>query len=156
MLLLLVGVSFTLLVGVLPGCPLYWTLHKDSCYTIPQIPQSWTSAMAFCMAHGAHLAEITSSEENHFVLQLVKQNHPSEVELWIGGTDAVSEGHWVWTHSGTLLGYQNWDVNEPNSYSDGEQCLTFRTNGKWNDGHCNVTLHGICEISALTEPGVGK
>ena len=28
--------------------------------------------------------------------------------MWIGGTDADSEGTWKWSPSGTLVSYTNW------------------------------------------------
>ncbi|XP_041372943.1 lectin BRA-3-like [Gigantopelta aegis] len=110
-----------------------------------------------CMANGAYLAEIASPEENNFVAHLVKQNHPTETELWIGGTDTLSEGHWMWTHSETLIDYQNWVVDEPNN-KWGQNCLAIQTDGLWDDYWCNKVAHGVCEKrkSEHTDPGIGK
>ncbi|XP_041372898.1 galactose-specific lectin nattectin-like [Gigantopelta aegis] len=153
---LFVGAIFTLSIGVLTSCPLYWTPYEEYCYVIPQVAQSWESATAFCMIHGAYLAEISTPEENDFLAQLVKQNHPPEAQIWIGGTDALSEGHWIWSRSEETFQYQHWDSGEPSNSGGGEHCATVRTSGKWNDSPCSEKLHGICVKRQRTEPGVGR
>ncbi|XP_041372946.1 galactose-specific lectin nattectin-like [Gigantopelta aegis] len=153
---LFVGSIFTLSLGAVSSCPLYWIPHEESCYVIPQVAQSWASSVAFCMAHGAHLAEITSPEENNFLSNLVKQNHPPGSQIWIGGTDALSEGNWIWSHTEEIFQYQNWDSGQPSNYGGSEHCVTIRTNGKWNDNPCCENLHSICEKRRMTGPGVGK
>ncbi|XP_041373032.1 perlucin-like protein [Gigantopelta aegis] len=108
-----------------------------------------------CMTYGAYLTEITSQEENNFVSQLVRQNHLSGKELWIGGSDTLSEGHWIWGHSETLLQYQNWNVGEPDD-DNGQDCLTIRLDGRWDDLRCDDNTYGICEKRKYTNPEVGK
>eukprot|EP00964_Phaeocystis_antarctica_P044804 scaffold25763_cov63-Phaeocystis_antarctica.AAC.2 len=58
--------------------------------------------------------------------------------VWIGGTDAASEGTWVWSPSNTPLSYTNWNAGERNNQG-GEDCvMALYGSGKWNDSPCSV------------------
>jgi len=89
-----------------------------------------------------HLVNITSAAENDFVQNI------ANAEIWIGGSDAVFEGQWTWDNGqeagavfyqgnvgGITVGsfYTNFANNEPNDYQTGEDYLTLRPSGEWND-----------------------
>lgn len=90
-----------------------------------------------------HIVNITSQAENDFITTLVGNS-----EIWAGGSDSVSEGHWTYDFGaeagynfyigaigGTTLGasYTNFANNEPNDFITGEDFLQRRTNGQFND-----------------------
>lgn len=115
------------------------------------------------MGVAGHLATITSSAENNFLLSLIASNS------WIGGTDSVVEGEWRWVggpEDGDLfwLGggggsaqngyYTSWLAGEPNS-SGNEDAVELRTNGFWNDISVANSLRYIIEwegSSILNQP----
>lgn len=74
----------------------------------------WTDAYADAQARGGYLATITSEAENIFLtgLTLTAQGH---LESWIGLTDVLNEGTFVWV-TGEPLVYTNWAPGEPNDY----------------------------------------
>ncbi|CAG2205620.1 unnamed protein product [Mytilus edulis] len=74
--------------------------------------------------------------------------------FWIGGTDEVIEGVWVWAASGKPLTYSNFYKSVPNidknANPNDENCLEIvqwtGNVGKWNDNNCSEESHFICEM----------
>eukprot|EP00964_Phaeocystis_antarctica_P054976 scaffold32325_cov65-Phaeocystis_antarctica.AAC.1 len=100
---------------------------------------SWGDANAACLAAGLQLATVQSAAQNALLVTAAAGNH-----VWIGGTDAASEGAWVWSPSNTPLSYTNWYPSEPNN-SGGEDCLMGNYGGKWNDGTCTEKNKYVCQ-----------
>ena len=100
---------------------------------------SWADASADCQAAGLQLASVQSAAQNVLLLTAAADNI-----VWIGGTDAESEGAWVWSPSNTPLSYINWNAGEPNNYG-GEDCMQIYTDGKWNDQNCGDSLKYVCQ-----------
>ena len=124
----------------------------DGDYCIPSVPEytlrntklSWSDAKAACQAEGKQLASVHSASENALLRTAAAGN-----EVWIGGTDAASEGTWKWSSTGTPLSYTSWYSGEPNNNGN-EDCLAFNYlvnygPGKWNDGPCSFKLKYVCE-----------
>ena len=66
--------------------------------------------------------------------------------MWIGGTDAASEGTWKWSSTGTPLSYTNWRQGQPNSWNGDQDCVEVDSSGEWNDHNCaNERLKFVCE-----------
>jgi len=111
-------------------------------YTLMNDALSWSDANAACLAKGLHLASVHSVAENALLVTAAAGN-----AVWIRGTDAASEGTWVWSPSGTPLSYTNWNPGEPNNV-DNEDCLEVLSYGKWNDLSCTATRKYVCEHRA--------
>ena len=47
-------------------------------------PKQWGDAQKFCVEREGELVQITSFEENEYVLKLVKKREPSLERVWIG------------------------------------------------------------------------
>lgn len=90
---------------------------------------SWTSAKAFCETKGAHLATVTSQAEHDFIA-----NSFAPRDLWLGASDAASEGNWTWV-TGEPWAFTNWYPGEPNNFGGVENYLVTDTSvlKKWND-----------------------
>ena len=116
-------------------------------YTLMNNALSWSDASAACLAAGLQLASVQSASENALLVTAAAGNS----RVWIGGTDAASEGTWVWSPSGTPLSYTNWNSGEPNNWGN-EDCLEFNWKspglGKWNDVPCNLERKYVCESRA--------
>jgi len=68
--------------------------------------------------------------------------------FWLGATDNVKEGSWIWQSSGKTATYTNWADGEPNNCCGGENCLVMYTSqGKWNDGTCPSSISIMCEFT---------
>lgn len=68
--------------------------------------------------------------------------------FWIGLSDILVDGEWLWMSTQTIATYTNWVPGEPNNYqSIAEDCAAMRTSHRfhWNDFPCSTKLHFICE-----------
>ncbi|MGH0135040.1 UNVERIFIED_CONTAM: hypothetical protein FKN15_056478 [Acipenser sinensis] len=61
---------------------------------------NWNSSRDNCTSMGGHLVIIESEEEQRFLLSAAKAHAGNR--YWIGLTDAVTEGVWLWV-DGTRL-----------------------------------------------------
>ena len=103
---------------------------------------SWADANAACLAAGLQLATVQSAAQNALLVTAAAGNH-----VWIGGTDAASEGAWVWSPSNTPLSYTNWYAGEPNNALGGEDCVAGNFyGGKWNDDGCTKKKKYACQL----------
>ena len=102
--------------------------------------------------------KIESAEENDFLKNTFLT--ASAVTYWIGLTDQVEEGKWIWTDGSPLGNYVNWGGNNPNNNNGNQHCEhilkgSFRLlqvgypflgyNGEWNDLECYLRLGYVCE-----------
>ena len=102
---------------------------------------SWAGAEAACQAAGLQLATVESAARNALLVTAAAGN-----KVWIGGTDATSEGTWVWSPSNTPVSYTNWPTGQPDNWLGGEDCLMTRhAGGQWNDSPCASKMKYICQ-----------
>lgn len=125
---------------------LYYSAATGNFYRLVTTPANYAAAKAAAGASAlfgvsGHLATITSAAENAFLTSIITSS------VLIGGSDAVTEGSWVWDDGpengqlfwlGTAAGsaqngfYTNWGGGEPNN-SGNEDAIQLLTSGKWND-----------------------
>ena len=109
---------------------------------------SWDDANAACLAKGLQLASVHSEAENDLLVTAAAGN-----QVWIGGTDAYSEGTWAWSPSNTPVSYTNWNTGQPDNDKGNEHCLQIYNDqaynsdaiGKWNDQNCNHKQKYVCQ-----------
>ncbi|MBM3429650.1 MAG: hypothetical protein FJX99_01555, partial [Bacteroidetes bacterium] len=112
----------------------------------PNTTNSWNTAQSQANAVGATLLTVCSLAENNAVWNAA-QAAGITGGLWIGYTDQVSEGNWVW-QDGSTCTFTNWNPGEPNNSScfpsnDGEDAAVIQmSNGRWNDVYLGPT--GAC------------
>ena len=106
---------------------------------------SWHDASAACLAKGLQLASVQSAAENDLLVTASAGN-----EVWIGGTDAFSEGTWVWSPSNTPLSYTNWHSGNPDNRDGHQDCLmlNYGNPGEWDDRICTGERKYVCERRA--------
>jgi hypothetical protein len=134
-------------------------------------------AAARCQAEGMHLAWIETSQENTLLVSRIRAaNVPAsqepEILTYIGGSDSVTEGAWIWRGGGTIPdsfqywqgqsaddggeavagAFANWSPTEPNDTDDDEDCAVMsvlgnnnREPGNWDDRSCGSELPFVCE-----------
>lgn len=101
---------------------------------------TWADAQAQCEGRGSELATVRTAADNAFLTNLLGAN-----EAFIGGSDQVTEGTFVWP-DGTGLTYTNWRINEPTSPNEPnngngayqEDCIVLQGQlaGVWDDRPC--------------------
>ena len=71
-----------------------------------------------------------------------------KLQLWMGGTDLVKEGDFVWTDGTHLpLSAFLWSPGEPNNAGNIEHCTNINIpDYKLNDKRCDSKLPYICQI----------
>lgn len=131
--------------GGLPICTIGEVQNPSNlhCYTFVTTAIDWASARADCVTRGGDLASITTDAENLFVEAAIPDTS------WLGGTDAASEGTWLWSN-GDAWSYANWNAGEPNNTNGNENCLTIYgvatgVLGFWNDADCATVYPYVCE-----------
>jgi len=114
-------------------------------YTLMNEELSWLDANAACLAEGLQLASVHSEAENDLLVTAAAGN-----QVWIGGTDANSEGRWVWSPSNTPLSYRNWHRGNPDNLNGRQDCLMlgYGNPGEWDDRYCTGERKYICESRA--------
>ncbi len=116
------------------GSPRGAVEHNGKHFQVIARRLTWHAAKRECERLGGRLAVVTDDEENRLLTALA-QNGGVE-GAWLGATDAVSEGRWVWV-DGSPMKYQNWDTaaGQPNDKQSREDYLVLlaRRGGRWSD-----------------------
>ena len=100
----------------------------------------FSQAEASCAEKGARLAQITSNDENAFVLKRSGGNADNQ---WIGYNDIQSHGTWVWSGAAMQSGYTKWDWHYP--IGNNGDCVVMRTSGRWANQNCSRTHPYVCQ-----------
>ncbi|XP_049667141.1 C-type lectin domain family 17, member A-like isoform X3 [Accipiter gentilis] len=123
-------------------CSAGWKIFEKSCYSFSTERMSWLDAKEICADQGAHLVIINSEQEQKFL----KDNINSSSTYWLGVTDQLEEGTWVWTN-GEHTSISYWNTWSENKDKDQKDCGSIGPGGIWNDDRCSHTNHWICEKS---------
>jgi hypothetical protein len=119
-----------------------------TCYMLLNGPLPHVGAQAACLALGANLAVIETAGEQALVATLAVQHPAGLPDVWLGATDVVIEGTFVWVNL-ALVVYDNWRDGEPNNGGDnGEDCGVIEGDtaaNEWDDRSCLSLYPSICE-----------
>ncbi|XP_034546133.1 C-type lectin domain family 4 member G-like [Notolabrus celidotus] len=121
-------------------CETGWKKFRDRCYYASTRRTTWSLSRDYCITKGADLVIINSSEKRDFVSRLVTAG----VNTWIGLTDRVGEGTWMWV-DGTPVNTTYWEAGQPNSHGGDQDCGEMVQKGEWNDEGCSNENKWICE-----------
>ncbi|XP_063420133.1 perlucin-like [Mytilus trossulus] len=147
--ILLTSLTALFFVSVSFACPSGFTTHENNCYVLLPVPTTWAEALRLCDAVKAKLAWIENGAENTFIVQMLKKANITghSTEVWLGGTDMLLEGMWMWADDMELIQYTNWFPNEPNNAGNNQHCLGMMVNQdfKWDDYSCSLTNYPLCK-----------
>ncbi|XP_052684014.1 perlucin-like [Crassostrea angulata] len=133
-----------------PPCPHGWFYRGSSCYAFfTDAPATWTEAEVHCNLMQSRLVEIETVVEDEF-LEVHLMNNGFKGDFWIGLSDILVDGEWLWMSTQTVAQYTNWWPGEPNNYhSIAEDCAALH--GRmfhWYDIPCSRKNNFICEKEA--------
>ncbi|XP_041347957.1 brevican core protein-like [Gigantopelta aegis] len=136
------------------GCPNGFTEIVGHCYGQPSITASQPKAYAICAAVGGYLVQPETKSEWENVRYFLDQ-HGGE-SAYIGLTDVLVEGQYMWSHGGKLLSSAMnkwvWSARQPDNYWDIEHVIHMVN---WQGFHFNDIDWGQW-YSAVCEIGEGK
>ncbi|XP_028316688.1 CD209 antigen-like protein D [Gouania willdenowi] len=116
-----------------------WVHNGSSLYYISSVKKSWQKSRDDCWDRGADLMIIDNRAEQDFVETYQKR-------MWIGLSDAKTEGVWKWVDGSLLQDSSSWCPNEPNNGSGKEDCGEYiPSKDCWNDHNCFHLNFWICE-----------
>ncbi|XP_069007897.1 C-type lectin domain family 4 member M-like isoform X1 [Embiotoca jacksoni] len=141
-------------------CPPEWLLLKSSCYYFShhdfQSGKNWPDSRADCISQGGDLLVINDLAEQQLMMDIFPKWRISNMwwmnGLWIGLTDAVTEGTWVWINNVTEEQTTYWKDGQPignQSRNCGALYSSYNTLQMWYNRNCREDqMNSICE----TEP----
>ena len=108
--------------------------------------QTWESGRTACRTRGMYLTTIDDEVENGWLAAEMAARASLET-WWIGFSDTVVEGVWVWDGPPPLdPSFSAWCAGEPNDYGTGEDCAEHLfADGCWNDNDCSGARRYVCE-----------
>ncbi len=152
-------------------------------YEVVRENRTWIDALNCAVERGGYLVEINDvAEQNTIFNELTSnaniiadntQNEFGTASVWLGGTDAGTEGNWVWdgnadgigipfwsgNFSGSPIGgqYTNWGTNppEPDNAVGGQDHLTIIIKptavnySLWNDLTSDNTIYYLIEYDDI-------
>ncbi|XP_047496685.1 perlucin-like protein [Penaeus chinensis] len=109
---------------------------------------TWSELRQMCQAQGADLAKLEGNL-HYQVVQYINQ-HPALMDeaFWIGGTDAASEGNWVWVIDNTPMDTQSppWYPGQPN-HGTAANCACLSTpDFMFHSCDNDRKMYAICQI----------
>lgn len=124
------------------------------CYFFVNEEVTWDAAVQACGDLGAHLAAITTAEENTLVLGI----GPAIVEdVWLGADDRSIEGTFQWI-TNEPMPFDGFRSGEPNNGGvdsvNGEDCMVMEVDrgGTWDDRNCDVDIGQVHPYFCEREP----
>ena len=110
-------------------------------YSIVNGTFTWAQAKANALVQGGKLASLSDKSEADAVK--AKFSDQSFSSLWLGGSDSVKEGTWVW-ESGAPWIYTNWTAVQPDNL-DNADGLVLQNNDEWTDSPVSETRGYLLE-----------
>ncbi|XP_061896888.1 galactose-specific lectin nattectin-like [Entelurus aequoreus] len=95
-------------------CPEGWTQLDMRCFIFQNERVDFITAETTCIILGGNLVSIHSNLENELVRQLIFDVTGQNTRTWIGFTDAIREGSFIWT-DGSVVDFTDWANNRPSS-----------------------------------------
>eukprot|EP00105_Crassostrea_gigas_P014276 XP_011430886.2 PREDICTED: snaclec mucetin subunit beta [Crassostrea gigas] len=135
------------------ACEIGWFNFKDSCYFRDQTALNWASAKLVCEQQSSYLAEVDSLEENDWITENMTPfdclTDWMDCVVWLGGSDILTEGSFVWSTNNRALTFTHWGPYDPNAYTADDDCVALMyPGGQWADFGCFMERHFVCEKDA--------
>lgn len=141
--------------AVFGACPQDWRQVDSHCYMISHAKLTWPESQEMCRALGGTLATFENSAD---ISAIAFQLHGDirEEKIWVDGTDAVSEGHWIWASNGHDV-ISSFSGRVSNNDKD-KNCLSMDSDHhfRWYAESCHSEAYYICERLNVVSSGAGS
>jgi hypothetical protein len=109
-------------------------------------PLSWRDAQKACQDNGGHLVIIEDEKEQAFLEGNLKNGKVNADHLWIGATDELAEGAWVWV-DGSPVEFAKWAARQPDNHAVASHYIAMDVadGGRWADWEVHRKFGCICE-----------
>ena len=151
----------------------YYSGHT---YELSLTGRTWVEANAYALTLGGHLAVVTSAGEDSAISTNAAATVPlgsapsapdggGAVYLWLGATDLLTEGAWLWLSGSPVSGYTHWGSGElgaePDDFLGMQDAMGLGLEawpapsggigvaGEWNDINVLNSLYAVCEWDFL-------
>ncbi|XP_059499809.1 C-type lectin domain family 10 member A-like, partial [Stegostoma tigrinum] len=130
-------------------CDPGWYLQSTSCFLFSKTALNWEKSRQMCESKRAHLAVVSQSQAQNFLSE-----HAKDTAYWIGLSDTVTEGSWIWVDGSKVAeGPTFWAPGQPDNAFDRmsgmrENCGLLRAR-RWWDEVCADAYPAICEKTAI-------
>ncbi|GFS26660.1 metalloendopeptidase [Elysia marginata] len=123
------------------SCPKGWIINKDSlyCYRKFKKPTLNSKAQKKCEGLKGTLPTVKDELENDYI-----QSIKGEGFTWLGMSDAVLQGKWIWA-DGIPVGWSNWE-NKVESISKNKDCAVMKDSGTWSSVKCEQKYMFMCKV----------
>lgn len=131
------------------NCPAPFVEVMSECFSLSRTRLPWHHARHYCLGMGGDLA----TPSFLYALKTYILEREGDADVWVGGSDERSEGHWAWINSNedgtnTTIPPHHWAPDQPdNGEGDGEHCLIMQKNvhPPLADSSCERYLSFVCQ-----------
>uniref|UniRef100_A0A663E6M4 Macrophage mannose receptor 1-like n=1 Tax=Aquila chrysaetos chrysaetos TaxID=223781 RepID=A0A663E6M4_AQUCH len=134
-----------------PGCQKGWMKHGFYCYSVGQLPATFSEAKQICKENKGFLATVTDRYEQAFLTSVIGFN-PAKY-FWIGLSDTEEQGTFRWA-SGDAVTFTHWNTGMPGRESGCVAMITGTSAGLWDILNCEETNMFLCKqlVEGVTPP----
>uniref|UniRef100_A0A8C6YLE7 Macrophage mannose receptor 1-like n=1 Tax=Nothoprocta perdicaria TaxID=30464 RepID=A0A8C6YLE7_NOTPE len=125
-----------------PGCQKGWIKHGFYCYSMGQVPATFSEAKQTCEANRGYLATVQDRYEQAFLTSVIGFN-PAKY-FWIALSDVVEQGTFQWDN-GEAVTFTNWNSGMPGRESGCVAMTTGVSAGLWNILNCEMKNMFLCK-----------
>lgn len=122
-------------------------------YRLIQANLTWMAARDAAVKQGGHLATFETSAQWDAMVSQIGSGALAGKNIWIGATDAASEGSWKWLTGDSVI-YKRWATGQPNNLKKIQHyAYIMGTTGSalaWDDGANTALPYYILEIWGAT------
>ncbi|XP_072047477.1 uncharacterized protein [Amphiura filiformis] len=116
---------------------------QTSCYKVSNEQRTRSEAREACESDGGHLADIRSSDENEFIISIIKASGGGTT--WFGLLeDSNTPGEYIWSDGSPLI-HETWhDIDTDRD----DICMRLRrmSGYAWRDDNCDDDNRFVCEL----------
>ncbi|NWU97744.1 MRC1 protein, partial [Upupa epops] len=134
-----------------PGCQKGWMKHGFYCYSVGQLPATFSEAKQICEANRGYLTTVTDRYEQAFLTSVIGLN-PAKY-FWIGLSDTEEQGTFKWAN-GHEVTFTHWNAGMPGREPGCVAMATGTSAGLWDILNCEESNLFICKqlVEGMTPP----
>ncbi|XP_021244970.1 macrophage mannose receptor 1-like [Numida meleagris] len=134
-----------------PGCQKGWMKYGFYCYSIGQLPATFSEAKLICEENKAHLATVRDRYEQAFLTSVI--GFKPVKYFWIGLSDTEEQGTFRWAGGDPVI-FTHWNMGMPGREPG---CVAMRTGtsaGLWDILNCEEKNLFLCKqiVEGATPP----